>query len=147
MTPTLNELLTGCFLACSQPVAPEAMGDFMSGRIGIVAMTTLLGAQESEKGPATRIWENEQIRVLIQDSLPLYGQTIEPLASEALAQTGGDGSISQLDAANALLRRALIALHIAVETAADVPLDRRILKLYRDMAERHRLDLPMAPTG
>jgi len=56
--------------------------------------------------------------------------------------TDGDYSLSALDTANAKLRRLLIRLHEAAESSGDNELDRRILKLYREIARRRELHLP-----
>lgn len=53
-----------------------------------------------------------------------------------------DYSIAALDAANAALRRLLIRLHEAAEQAGEHALDRKMLRLYRDMAGWRELRLP-----
>ena len=139
MTPTVAELLLGNFVAFSNPPPPEAMGDFMASRIGIVGMISMLAAQEADRGAAARIWENGAIRAVLARAAPTYGPA--PDLPE------GEATITALDAVNAELRRALIALHEAVETAKDRGLDREILDLYVKMAQARRLDLPPFPAS
>src|SRR3569623_224052 len=107
MTPTVSELLLGNFVAFSDPPPPEAMGDFMASRIGIVGMLSMLAAQEADRGAAARIWENGAIRAVLAKAAPTYGAAPDI--------PDGEATIAALDAVTAELRRALIALHAAVE--------------------------------
>ena len=66
-------------------------------------------------------------------------------AGAPLAASTEDLSITALDALNAKLRLALIAVHEAVEAKADATLDREILTLYQAMADRRMLVLPVMP--
>ena len=143
MTPTVPELLQGNFIALMEPPPPESTGDFLQSRIGVTGMISLLCAQEAERGIAARVWENGAIRDLLARSAPTYGAAF----AEAAGGEDTDFSLTGLDAANAALRRALIALHIAVETARDAALDTVIRGLYVQMAEARRLDLPPLPAS
>lgn len=139
MTPTISELLLGNFICLTQPVPPEASGDFMASRIGVVGMISLLAAQEAEKGIAARVWENGAIRAVLAKAADRYGPVPQ--------HPDGELTFTALDAVNAELRRALIGLHTAVEAAKDAALDREILDLYRQMAQARRLDLPALPAS
>ncbi|MDP1629956.1 MAG: hypothetical protein Q8L66_00875 [Caulobacter sp.] len=143
MTPTVPELLLGNFLCLMDPPPPESSGDFLQSRIAVTGMIALLCAQEAERGIEARAWENTAIRALLTDAAPTYG------AAFAEAATGEDRdlSLTAMDRANAALRRALIDLHIAVETARDATLDDAIRALYVKMADARRLDLPPLPAG
>lgn len=143
MTPTVPELLQGNFIALMEPPPPESTGDFLQSRVAVTGMISLLCAQEAERGIAARVWENGAIRELLARSAPTYGAAF----AEAAAGEDGDLSLTGLDAANAALRRALIALHIAVENARDAALDTVIRGLYVQMAEARRLDLPPLPAS
>ncbi|MBX3478768.1 MAG: hypothetical protein KF842_00055 [Caulobacter sp.] len=138
MTPTVAELLLGNFLALAEPPPPESMGDFMAGRIGVTGMIAMLAAQEAERGAQARLWENAAIR----DLLARGGAPVP-----AGAETETDFSITGLDRVNATLRRALIALHIAVEEKGDTDLDHAILRFYLNSADMRRLDMPPLPPG
>ena len=59
MTPNLPEILMGQSLALTAPQPPEASGDYMAGRLGMIAMLAALAAQEAERGIAARLWENQ----------------------------------------------------------------------------------------
>ncbi len=127
MTPALPDILTGLLLTLSTPPDPEAGPDYMAGKMGMVAMILALTAQEAERGAAVRVWENAAIREALGDA---------PHAPVSLEWRA-------LDEENARLRRRLIAAHQAAEASGDAAADTKILKLYAEMAERRKLDLPV----
>lgn len=140
MTPTAVDLLTGCIKTLTAPVAAEDAGLFLTARMRTVASLNRLVALECAQGAAVRIAENAAIRSLVAEA----GSRYSTLAEVAAATSDGDCGIETLDAANAKLRRLLIELHEAVERAGESELDRKILTLYRWMAERRQLPLPSA---
>jgi hypothetical protein len=101
-------------------------------------------AQEAERGVAVRLEENALIRALLGRAADRYGAALGGRLGAAAESQDLDLTWSALDAANAELRRILIALHEAVEAAGDTALDHEILILYRDMAHLRRLELPAA---
>lgn len=129
MTPTLPDILMGQAVALMTPMPPEAGGDYLAGRMGMVAMLAGLAAQEAERGSAARVWENGAIRALLAK------------AGSAPGERDVDLSWSALDAANAELRLALIRLHEGAEDRNDRALQIEILDLYRQMAAARRLEL------
>ena len=141
MTPALPDILRGNFMCLAIPAPPESQGEFMTGRVGVVALLSLLAAQEAERGTTARVWENDAIAAALADAAEAYGVQYAEVARIRPA----DLSLAALDAANAALRRGLIALHEAVEAAADLPRHRAIVALYGQMAEARRLDLPPLP--
>lgn len=141
MTPTLPELLTGITIALSTPLPPEASGEYAAGRQGMLSMISMLCAQEAERGPAARVWENGAMRALFGRATPAYDARLGGRLSAAAVGVDAQFTWGGLDAANADLRRILIALHEAVEDAGDGALDREILNFYRDMARARRLEL------
>ena len=58
MTPSLPDLLIGQAASLAAPQPVEAGGDYMAGRLGMLAMLAVLMAQEAERGLAARVWEN-----------------------------------------------------------------------------------------
>ena len=138
MTPTVTDLLNGCIQTLAAPPRPEDAGLFAGARIRLVAMMNRLVALESAGGAAVRVWENATLRALIAAAGPGHGVP----ASELEATNDGDYTLSALDTANAKLRLLLIRLHEAAELSGDNELDRRILKLYREIARRRELHLP-----
>lgn len=134
MTPSLPDIMLGHVAALGAPMPPEASGDYLIGRLGLVAMMSILASQEAERGIDARVWENGAIRALLARA-----------AAPTDCPPAADLTWSALDRENAALRLALIRVHVAAEEAGDVALDLEILRLYRAMAERRRLDLPPTP--
>lgn len=143
MTPSLPDILVGNFLCMAEPPPPESAGEFMVGKVGVVALLCLLAAQEAERGMAARVWENGAIRAVLAEAAATHGAGF----AQAAAEPDGDLSLAALDRVNAALRRSLIALHEAVEAAGDTARDHAILRLYADMADARRLDMPPLPGG
>lgn len=144
MTPALPDILMGHLVALNAPAPPEASGEYMAGRLGILAMLSALAAQEAERGIAARVWENGVIAALLAAAAGDYDQALGGRLANLAEEESADLSWSALDAVNARLRRALIALHEAVEARGDEALDRAILALYLRMAHERRLDLAAA---
>lgn len=141
MTPSLPDILVGAFLCIADPPPPESAGEFMAGKVGVVALLSLLAAQEAERGLAARVWENAALRAVLTEAASAHGQAF----AEAGEGTDTDFTLAALDRANAALRRSLIALHEAVEAAGDTARDHAILRLYAQMAHARRLDMPPLP--
>jgi hypothetical protein len=136
MTPTAQDLLNACIMTLATPPRAEDAGMFAAARLRLVALTNKLAAMEAADAAAIRVRENAALRAILAEAGPVHGIAADKLADD------GDYSIAALDAANAALRRLLIRLHEAAEQASDRALDRRILKLYRDMAGWRELHLP-----
>ena len=142
MTPTVPELLNGCMLTLMTPPRAEDAGLFSAARLRLIALVNKLAGLESADGAAVRVWENAALRALIAEAGPRH----DVLPGDAAETSDGDFSLVALDAANAKLRRLLIRLHEAAERAGDTELDRKILKLYCEMARRRELHLaPVKP--
>ena len=139
MTPSLPDILVGNFLCMADPGPPEQQGEFMAGKVGVVALLSLLAAQEAERGVAARVAENAAIRAILDDAAGDHG-----IDGVDLPLTD-DVSLSALDRVNAALRLALIDLHERVEARGDTPRHHAILRLYARMADLRRLDLPPLP--
>jgi len=137
----------GQVISLSAPAPPEASGDYAVSRGGMVAMLLMLSAQEAERGPAARAWENGALRALLAEAAGGYDEALGGALSAAAGVTDGDCGWSALDAANADLRRRLIALHEAAEARHDAGLQRRILDLYVEMAKARHVDLPGPAAG
>jgi len=141
VTPSLPEILIGHALAISAPQPPEASGDYMAGRLGVLAMLSMLAAQEAERGVEARLWENGAMRALFAGAADAYDEAMAGDLARAAALADVDRAWSALDVANARLRRALIRLHETAEGRADTALERDILALYQAMARARRLEL------
>lgn len=143
MTPTLPQLLMGNFLCLIDPPPPEAMGEFLQGRVAVTGLISLLAAQEAERGVEARLWENSAIRAVLSRSAADYGERFR----DAAKGYDRDYNLTGLDADNAELRRHLIALHELAESKADTKLNKEIIALYVKMAHARRLDLPALPAS
>ena len=141
MTPTAPELLMGNFLCLIDPPPPEAMGEFMQGKVAVTAMISLLAAQEAERGVEARLWEYSAIRAVLSRSALDYGERFK----DASKGHDTDFNLAKLDAVNARLRRELISLHEMAENRGDTKLHKEIIALYVQMAHMRRLDLPPLP--
>lgn len=139
MTPSLPDILVGNFMCMADPGPPEQQGEFMAGKVGLVALLSLLAAQETERGVAARVAENAAIRAMLNEASGGYGLEVASLPSTE------ELTFSALDRVNAALRKALIDLHEAVEARGDTARHHAILRLYAKMAELRRLDLPPLP--
>jgi hypothetical protein len=141
MTPTLPEILRGEAVALSTPMPPEAGDAYFASRLGMISTLAVLAAQEAERGPAARIWENQALRDLFAKHARAYDDRLGGRLASAGEGRDTDFAWSALDAANADLRRLLIALHEAAEAGDDAELDREIIALYGQMAYARRLEL------
>ena len=136
MTPTAQDLLNACIMTLATPPRPEDAGMFAAARLRLVALTNKLAALEAADAAAIRVRENAALRAIVGEAGPAHGIAADKLPGD------GDYSIATLDTVNAALRRLLIRLHEAAEQAGDRALDRKMLKLYRDMAGWRELHLP-----
>ncbi len=76
MTPALPDMLLGQAMALSAPQPPESTGDYMAGRIGMIAMLAILAAQEAERGLAARTWENGALIALFERAAAAYDEAL-----------------------------------------------------------------------
>jgi hypothetical protein len=143
LTPTVPELLLGNMLCLVDPPPEENLGDFFAARVGVTGMISMLCAQEAEKGIEARVWENHAIREVLTNGSLRHGADF----AAAAGTYEEDLTLTALDRENAGLRKALIALHIAAEESGDTALHHEILRLYIQMADARRLDLPASPAG
>lgn len=144
MTPRLVDLLLGHAASLSVPQPPESGGDYLAGRLGMMALMSVLMAQEAERGVAARVWENRAVRETLRKAAQAYDVAFEGRLALAAAGIDHDLDVSALDRSNADLRRLLIGLHETAEVRGDTGLDGDILTLYRAMAHRRRLEFPAA---
>jgi len=115
-------------------IAPNMAPGYSQGSASTLAMVMILAAQEYGRAAETRAWENAQMRTLLA-----RGGVALPAPAEGL-------SVAALNAENADLSRALIALHAGGEdgTAPDSKaLEPAILAFLKEAAQRRRLYLPV----
>jgi hypothetical protein len=123
MTPSAADILAGNARVIASLASEEGGADYAAARLGVVAMLSVLAAQEAATGAAVRVAENGAIRSVLGE-----------------AGADDDLTIHALDAENARLRRALIAHHEALEMRGED--DGAVVALYRHMAASRMLILP-----
>jgi len=137
MSPRVRDILRGCAIAIATPPSPDAGPEFAAGRRGLAGTLAMIAASEAEHLAAATVAENADIRALFAGA-----SAYDAALAEAARQTDADLATPALDAANARLRRLLIALHEQAEAASDAALDRAIKALYVRMAAGRRLAMP-----
>jgi hypothetical protein len=138
MTPNVRDVLQGVTVALATPPSPDAGMAYTMGRVGMVGTLAMLAAAEADRAADDAMAENASIRALFAEA-GAYDSGGE-LASSA-RETDVDRHVPALDAANARLRRLLIALHERVEAAGDAAMNRKIVALYVRMAQIRRMSL------
>jgi hypothetical protein len=138
MTPNVRDVLQGVVVALATPPSPDVGMAYTAGRMGMVGTLAMLAAAEADRAARDAIAENAAIRALFAEA-----GAFDPDGALAAAagETDADLSIPALDAANARLRRLLIALHERVEDAGDAGSNRKIVALYARMADIRRMAL------
>lgn len=138
MTPNVRDVLQGVVVALASPPSPEVGVAYAASRMGMVSTLAMLAAAEADRAARDAIAENAEMRALFAEA----GRYDDDGAlAAAAAETDTDLSVPALDAANARLRRLLIALHERVEAAGDVDMNRKIVALYVRMAQIRRMAL------
>ncbi len=134
MIPEADTLLTVGATRLLSEVAPALPPGYAQGGASTVALVMLLSAQEYAKGADTRIWENARMAELLAAS---------GVADDTRAASN---TIADLNAANAVLRRKLIALHERLENEQGAEARRAekdILAFLKESGDRRRLFLPV----
>ena len=125
MTPALPDILRGNFMCLAIPAPVESQGEFMTGRVGVIALLSLLAAQEVERGTTARVWENGAISAV--------------LGAYALAQARRNpeiGVVFPSDHTLVLSRLQLIARRAARPNAARLWLDYTLSQRGQALIER-----------
>ncbi len=139
MTPSAPEIMLGVAAGLQIPPSPDAGPDYFASRVGLFVMLASLAAQEANTAAGAAITENAMMRTLFKDAAAAYDDRLGGALAKAAAEPDPDLTLQALDAANARLRRTLIALHEAVEDVGDAATDRAIIALYARMAAGRRL--------
>jgi hypothetical protein len=138
VTPTVREVLQGVAIALATPPSADAGTEFAASRNGLAASLAMMAAGEAEREVAATVAENAAIRAVLAEA---SAYDADGALARAAGEIDGDLTVPALDAANAALRRQLIALHEQVEAANDAAFDRKIVALYVRMAEGRRMGL------
>jgi len=138
MRPNVRDVLQGVTVALASPPSPDAGTAYTMGRMGMVGTLAMLAAAEADRAARDAVAENADMRALFAEA---GAYDADGALAAAARETDTDLSVPALDAANAGLRRQLIALHERVEQANDAAMNRRIAALYVRMAQIRRMAL------
>jgi hypothetical protein len=120
MKPDIDDVLIQTTQVMLQSYAPQATNSYLTSQIAMSAMLLSSAVEEWDRAAQRRVEENRAIRGLFRQAA---GLGLDPgLAARLAALAEGDDAdlrISALEAANMVLRAALIDLQAAVEGRAD----------------------------
>lgn len=117
MRPDTSRTLQGVALNLLTNVMGETRTPFGQQTVGIAGQLMLWIAEECERGADRLVVENRATRQLLSDGLPLSGAAAKAVEAALATPPAADFRISSLQAENDALRKGLIALHAAVESA------------------------------
>jgi len=125
--------------------APQLASTYQQSTVGMVAVMLLAVREEFDRAAARRVEENDAMRVLFADAVPVV-EGDELRARLATAATSGDPGLSvpELEATNQALRALLIELHAHVETLTSAAARAVEDTIWRELVrstERRRLTL------
>jgi hypothetical protein len=142
MKPEADDILNISADQLMAGVIPNLAASYLQGATAIHALLMKFAAREYERGADIRAAENGDIRALFAE---MSGQVRDPALKAKLdaAAVTRDTSltISALDAANADLRRLLIALHVHLEDNDAREGEKRVWGLLKTMAARRMMPL------
>jgi hypothetical protein len=146
MKPDADQVLNMSAMQLLTQVLPQLPPGYAQGTASLLAVLSMMAAQEYERGADIRATENADMRAVFCD----LASSIEDAELNRNLKNGGDTNdasltISALNIANCELRRLLIELQTHVETlpgAAARQAERRIWALLKASAERRLVRLP-----
>jgi hypothetical protein len=147
MKPEADQVLNTCAFQLLMNVAPLLPSGYPQGTASLIAMLSMMAAQEYERGADIRAAENNDMRRLFTDIAALVDDDSLKTRLRAAAETKDASlTISALDAANYELRRLLIAAHTHIEQrpGADArDAERRIWAVLKASADRRLVRVPV----
>jgi len=142
MKPSPDMVLNQTFAKLAMEIGPALPPGYSQGSVTTTAALLLFAAQEFNRASDVRAKENAAMRALFgEQASPIGGVLGERLRTEAETQDA-DLMIATLDAANARLKRTLIALQIHAEEAKLAPLQKRIAGMLQNFANARQIFLP-----
>jgi hypothetical protein len=142
MKPEAGDILGTAADQLLGQIAPNLNATYLQGSLAVQALLMKFAAREYERGADVRATENADMRGLFAELAPNIGDAGLRTQLEAAAATRDTSlAISALNAANAELRRALIALQTYVEDANDRDAQRRIWDVLKAAAARRVVSL------
>jgi cation diffusion facilitator CzcD-associated flavoprotein CzcO len=116
MTPTVPDVLAELAGLIARNAMPDVDPADRASALGLSALLLGVAAQDWDRAAARLVEENAAVRALLSDAPAALGEG--ELAARLWSLSAGrdeDLRVSALEAANAVLRAALIELHAAVE--------------------------------
>ena len=142
MKPEADDILNISADQLMAGVIPNLAASYLQGATAIHALLMKFAAREYERGADIRAAENADVRALFAE---MSGQVRDPALKAgldaAVATRDTALTISALDAANAELRRLLIALHVHLEDIGARAGEKRVWGLLKAMAARRAMPL------
>ena len=147
MKPEADQVLNTSAFQLLMNVAPLLPSGYPQGTASLIAMLSMMAAQEYERGADIRAAENNDMRRLFADVAAVTAdESLEARLREAAETKDASLAISALDAANYELRRVLTELQTHVEQrpgedARDA--ERRIWAVLKASADRRLVRVPV----
>ncbi len=142
MKPEAGEILGTAADQLMGQIAPNLNANYLQGSLAVQALLMKFAAREYERGADIRFAENADMRALFAELAPDIGDAeLRAQLMTAAATKDTSLAISALNAANAELRRHLIALQIHIEDTGDRAAQRRIWDALNTMASRRVVSL------
>jgi hypothetical protein len=142
MKPEAGDILATAADQLMGQIAPNLNAHYLQGSLAVQALLLKFAAREYERGADIRAAENSDTRTLFAELAPKVSDTALHAKLEAAAATKDTSlTISTLNAANAELRRVLIALQIHMEDIGDRTAQKRVWDALNAMAARRVVSL------
>ena len=137
MKPEAGDILGTAADQLMGQIAPNLNAHYLQGSLAVQALLMKFAAREYERGADIRFAENADMRALFVELAPAIGDAGLRAELITAAETKDTSlAISALNAANAELRRLLIALQIHMEDTGDHAAQKRIWDVLNVIAAR-----------
>ena len=142
MKPEVNDILTRSADRLMAEAVPALGTPYLQGTVSLLTLLMRFSAREYERGADIRARENADMRGLF-DALAakISDEALRAQLEKAASTRDESLTISALDAANAELRRTLIALQIHAEELNDRGMLREIWHVLKSGADRRLITL------
>jgi len=142
MKPEAGDILGTAADQLMGQIAPNLNAHYLQGSLAVQALLLKFAAREYERGADIRFADNAGMRTLFAELAPNIGDAALRAQLMAAAATKDTSlAISALNAANAELRRLLIALQVHVEDLRDRAAQKRIWDALNTIASRRVVSL------
>ncbi len=137
MKPEAGDILGTAADQLLGQIAPNLNAHYLQGSLAVQALLMKFAAREYERGADIRFADNADMRALFSELAPNIGDAgLRTQLMAAAATQDTSLTITALNAANAELRRLLIALQIHMEDIGDRSAQKRIWDALNVIAAR-----------